>query len=115
MLAIDLIKNRCPHCGKGHVYQKDNLATFGTVKMNSECPECHTDFTKEAGFYWGSMYASYGLALTEALIVYAICRLLGTQTFDMLNLVVVIAAVLVCSPFNFRMARLIWLYIFPKN
>ena len=115
MLVVNLVRNRCPHCSKGRVYQKGNLASFGCVKMNEECEVCHTSFTKDPGFYWGAMYASYGLAMIEAVIAYSICRLLGTAKFDSVNLVVVVLAIVTCTPFNYRMARLIWLYIFPHN
>jgi hypothetical protein len=110
-----LVANKCPHCGKGHVYQRGLLAKFGSLKMNNECPVCHLSFTKDPGFYWGAMYASYGLALVEVLLVYTVARILGTKPFDGINLVYIMGTILVCAPFNFRMARLIWLYVFPKN
>lgn len=115
MLVLNLVRNKCPHCGKSHVYQHGNLASFGSVAMKSECEVCHTSFTKDPGFYWGSMYASYALAMLEAIIAYTACRFLGTAKFDLINLLIVVGAILACSPFNYRMARLIWLYIFPSN
>lgn len=113
MLVLDLVQNKCPHCGKSHVYQHGNLATFGSVKMKEECEVCHTNFTKDPGFYWGSMYVSYALAMMEAVIAYVVCRLIGTEAFASLNLLIIVLTILVCSPFNYRMARLVWLYIFP--
>ena len=115
MLVLNLIQNKCPHCGKSHVYQRGNLASFGSVEMKAECEVCHTSFNKDPGFYWGSMYVSYALAMLEAIIAYTFCRLGGTGTFDMVNLLVIVFAILACSPFNYRMARLVWLYMFPNN
>ena len=115
MLLIDLIRNKCPVCHKGSVYQKNNLASYGHDEMNTECPVCKTSFTKDPGFYWGSMYVSYALSMTEAFLAYLICRLLGTEKYDYVNLVAAVLAILVCSPLNFRLARLSWLYLFPKN
>jgi hypothetical protein len=80
--------------------------------MNKQCPVCHQHFEKEPGFFWGAMYASYGLGVVEAFITYFICRLFGTGMFDWINIIVIVMVLLILSPFNFRMARLIWLYIF---
>ena len=81
--------------------------------MYDRCPVCNYNLAKEPGYYWGAMYASYGLGLLEMLLAYFICRLFGTATFDWLNLWAMCLVILVLSPFNFKMARVIWLYIFP--
>jgi hypothetical protein len=80
--------------------------------MNKECPDCHFKFEKEPGFYWGAMYASYALGVAEAFITYILCQIAGCPQFAWINLIMVVIALLLLSPFNFRMARLIWLYIF---
>ena len=115
MLVADIIQNKCPVCRKGHVYQKNNLVSYGHIEMNTACPVCHTNFEKDPGFYWGSMYVSYALSVMEALAGYFICRALGTERFDFVNMLAAVGAILICSPFNFRMARLVWLYIFPNG
>ena len=108
-----LIKNECPNCHQEHVFKNSNLFTYRKDEMNKSCPHCHTDFEKEPGYYWGAMYASYGLGVLECFITYFICRLIGFGTYDWANLYVIILALLLLSPFNFRMARLIWLYLIP--
>ena len=115
MLLVHILKDQCPVCHQGKVFRNSNLFSFKSEVMNTECPVCHLDFNKEPGFYWGSMYASYGLAVMEAFMTYIICRICGTEPFVFLNLWIILGVMLVLSPFNFRMARLIWLYIFPKN
>ncbi len=105
------LSNKCPKCHQTKVFQSSNLFTFRTNKMNKECTSCHLDFAKEPGFYWGAMFVSYALALLEGGIIYGICRLLGTETFDDINLYAVVAGILVFAPFNFRQSRLIWLSI----
>lgn len=114
MLLIDLVQNKCPQCRKGRVYRGNNLATFSSMKMEESCPICGKNFTKDPGFYWGSMYVSYALAMLQALGAYLVCQLLGAGRFDMVNLIAIIAVILLCGPFNFRMARLVWLYLFPN-
>ena len=115
MLVLDLLQNKCPVCRKGKVYQKGLLGSFRHLEMNESCPSCKTSFTKDPGFYWGSMYVSYAFATAEAAAGYTICRLLGTEKFDTVNLFAAVGAILICSPFNYRMARLVWLYIFPNH
>ncbi len=115
MLVSKMFQNRCPNCGKGLVYDGKNLATFGSLKMHDQCPYCHSDFRKDPGFYWGAMYVSYAMAFAEAFIVYLACRFSGKEAFDIFNLVAIVVAILICSPFNFRFSRLAWLYIFPKG
>lgn len=83
--------------------------------MNSECPVCHLNFMKEPGFYWGAMFVSYGLGTAEVFISYFICQLFGVGTYDWLNLWIAVAAIIVLSPFNFKLSRMIWLYLFPGD
>jgi hypothetical protein len=114
MLLAHLIMDECPCCHKGKVFQNTNLLSFKPGKMNTECPVCHENFNREPGFYWGSMYVSYALAVAEAFITYFICIAFGRESFDMVNLWIILTVIIVLSPFNFRMARLTWLYIFAR-
>ena len=114
MVLAHIIKNECPRCHQGKAFQNSNLFSFKAEIMNKECPVCHLNFTKEPGFYWGSMYVSYGLAVLEVFITYFACRIAGTGAFDMINLWIILGMIVLLSPFNFRMARLVWLYIFPN-
>ena len=107
-----LIANKCPNCHKGRVFPNSNLFTYNKDEMYKKCPVCHTNFEKEPGFYWGAMYVSYGLGVLEAFITYFICRLSGVGMFDWTNLAIIVLALLLLAPFNFRMARLIWQHLF---
>jgi hypothetical protein len=114
MSLIHVIQNKCPKCHKGQVFNTKNLLSFKPAAMQESCTHCHHNFSKEPGFYWGAMYVSYGLATLEMAIVYAICLVLGANAVDVKNLVISILTVLLLFPFNFRMARLIWLYLFTS-
>ena len=114
MSLIHAVQNKCPKCHKGQVFNTKNLLSFRPAAMQENCPHCHHNFSKEPGFYWGAMYVSYGLATLEMAVVYAICMTLGANAVDVKNLVVSILVVLILFQFNFRMARLIWLYLFTN-
>jgi uncharacterized protein (DUF983 family) len=113
MNLTHLLKEECPRCHHGKVFNS-SLLSFN-LHMNKECQDCHLSFTKEPGFYWGAMFVSYGLATAEIFISYFVCRLFGTGTFDMINLWVAIGVIVVLSAFNFKLSRMIWLYLFPKD
>lgn len=113
MIVRSLLLAKCPHCQQGSVFADSNLFHFSLGKMYSRCPVCNYNLAKEPGYYWGAMYASYGLGIVEMLLVYLVCRLLGTGTFDWVNLWAMCLVVLILSPFNFKFARILWLYIFP--
>jgi len=81
--------------------------------MQENCTHCGHNFSKEPGFYWGAMYISYALATIEMAMVYAVCiAVLGFSALDITNLIASIVVVIGLFPFNFRMARLLWLYLF---
>lgn len=112
MIVADIVLNKCPRCKEGLVFQNSNLFAYKAIKMNTKCPHCQYGFIKEPGFYWGAMYVSYGLSTLEGIIAYIICRLCGMEAFDPINLYIVIATMLLFAPLNYRLSRLVWLYIF---
>lgn len=112
MFLLKILRNRCPYCHKGSVFANSNLLSLAPGKMHNDCPRCQARFAREPGFFWGAMYVSYALATAEAFITYFVCRLLGTGMYDLSNLAAIVAVILVLSPLNFRLARLVWLYIF---
>ncbi len=114
MSLIHLMQNKCPKCHQGQVFSTKNLFSFRPARMQEECLHCRQNFSKEPGFYWGAMYVSYGLATLEMALAYVLLISIGIDAFDFLNLAVCIGLVLVLFPFNFRMARLIWLYLFTN-
>ncbi len=114
MFLVKILRNRCPYCHEGTVFTNSNLLSLLPGKMHHDCPHCKARFMREPGYFWGAMYVSYALATAEGFITYFLCRLLGTGTYDLINLAAIIAAILLLSPFNFRMARIVWLYIFAR-
>ena len=109
-----VLKNRCPRCGVSPFFESDNPYKPGSMlKMNERCPHCGLNNLHEPGFYLGAMYVSYilavGLALTTGVFIYAIWH--TNLTFI---LFVIGALLIITSPLNFRLARLIWINIWVK-
>jgi uncharacterized protein (DUF983 family) len=112
-MILELISNKCPHCHQGLVFENSNLFTYREDKINEECPVCHRRFEKEPGFYMGAMYVSYGLGILECFLTYFLLSLKTPELNDWVIISLTVTPILLLAPFNFRMARLVWLYIFP--
>ncbi len=112
MKVTHMIQNRCPRCGNGQVFHKSRLIFLKSTHMNSQCPSCGLKFEKEPGFYWGAMYVSYGLAVIESIIIYALSLLAGLPSGDYRILGMIFLFLILLFPFNYRTSRLTWLYIF---
>ncbi|MFL9844506.1 DUF983 domain-containing protein [Flavobacterium rhizosphaerae] len=110
----DIITEKCPVCGEGHVFKtKGNPLLFQLPKMEEHCAVCHHKFLKEPGFFYGAMYVSYGLTVAEMLIVVAIVQFFSTEIKILLSVIAVVAILL--STFNFRLSRMLWMYMFDHR
>jgi heme/copper-type cytochrome/quinol oxidase subunit 4 len=78
--------------------------------MNQACPVCGLPFLREAGYFLGAMYISYGLGV---LTVLPVAVLLAIVVEWPLAVVLVIACVqtLASVPFFLRYSRAIWLHL----
>lgn len=109
-----ILNNKCPNCRKGNFWRNStpyDLKNF--AKMNEKCPVCNEDFRKEPGYYFGAAYVSYGLTVPFGIILYAI----STWYFNMdtLSFLILFSVLLIILfPVFYRLARLIWIYMFVK-
>jgi len=71
------------------------------------------DFNQEPGFYWGAMYVSYGLSLAQVFLT-AVVLFLFSMPFDFKSLGIILGVLLLLAPLNYRISRLVWLYLFAK-
>lgn len=109
--------NKCPKCHEGKFFIDNNpykLKTFS--KQNSCCSKCNESFSREPGFYYGAMYASYGLTVLYGIILFLITVLLFKM--EVLNFLILFSVTMVLlMPWLYRTSRLIWINIFvgPKK
>ena len=116
MGLASMFQNKCPDCKKGHLFLNNNLFSFFRLAdMHPKCPNCNYNFFPEIGFYWGAMFVSYGLASLEGLLVLVACSIYGNELFDYTNLAIIVVFMIILFPFNFRLSRIIWLYIFGNK
>jgi uncharacterized protein (DUF983 family) len=103
---------RCPGCGKAKIFHRTKFP-FKKPLMKDICESCGYRFDREPGFFSGAVWLSYGLAIVEGVIAFFLARQL-IYGLSMTNaLLIAIALMLVLAMWNYRMARVMWLNLFP--
>lgn len=107
-----IITCKCPNCKDGNIFEtKGNIFLFRMPLMNDRCKICGFKFEKETGFFFGAMFVSYAIAVAEMIAsLIAFWLFLDLSPLNVFFIIAFIAVV--CSSFNFRMSRTIWIYIF---
>eukprot|EP01041_Mallomonas_annulata_P025847 gene25847-46990_t len=94
-----LLSGKCPKCEKGKIFQSNgNVFLLKAPIMYERCTECNYKFEKEPGYFIGSLYISYGLAVVEMLSLFLIVVWFLPINFI---LVLILIAILLSSFFNF--------------
>ena len=107
----DIIEGKCPICGKGHVFEtKGNPLLFRRPRMYTNCAVCGHKFERETGYFFGAMYVSYALTVAQMLAVVIIAQFFTRSYVGLVGLIAAVAVLL--STFNFRLSRMIWIYMF---
>jgi uncharacterized protein (DUF983 family) len=108
-----ILRLRCPRCGKSNVFHPTRFPFVSEPKMKQECEHCGYKFDREPGYFLGAMYVSYGLAVLEGIIAYFLAKYLIFGLSPLTLALITAAAILFCAMWNYRMARVIWLNVFP--
>jgi uncharacterized protein (DUF983 family) len=102
---------KCPQCRKGSIFTKPAFSTQ-FMETNAHCPVCHLRFEREPGFFWGSMYISFGLTVGIFLAVLIAKSLFFNSIEWYIQYAITIGLLVVLSPMMFRTSRVIMLYAF---
>ena len=104
--------NKCPRCHHGKVFTENNPYKLGSVfKMEKKCSCCEQIYEREAGFFYGAMYVSYGITAGWFIIWFALqSLLLHWEMWTILG--VVISWIVLVAPLTLRWSRLLWLGFF---
>jgi uncharacterized protein (DUF983 family) len=105
---------RCPNCGKASVFYRAKYPFVSRPVMRESCEACGYKFHREPGHYNGAVFISYGLALVEGLIAFFLAKYLIFGLTPVTLVLVTLLAVMFLAMWNFRLARVIWLNIFPE-
>lgn len=119
-LLWSILSMKCPRCRRGNMFTHPNpyknLSLSHIFKMPERCPVCEQKFDLEPGFWYGTGYVSYALAVAiSAATFIAWYVLIGVSTDDnrifywlILNAVVL----LVAQPWIMRLSRVIYMLFF---
>jgi uncharacterized protein (DUF983 family) len=114
-----LLSNKCPRCRRGKMFKTDNAYKLkGFMEMNSNCPVCGQSIDMEVGFYYGTGYVSYALAIAITVASFiAWWVIIGLSLSDNrffwwmgFNAVLLIAL----QPPLMRLSRTVWLWFFVR-
>ena len=105
---------KCPRCREGsllvgHPYQVRNLN-----KVNESCSVCQLNFKIETGFFYGSMYVSYGLGVALSITVYIFLSLLGMVDKPLNIFFIICGTLIVLMPYINVLSKVIWSGLFLK-
>ena len=109
---VAMCEARCPQCREGKMFKYPFWRVDKFSEMYEKCPTCGLRFEVEPGFWFGAMFISY--ANTVGLLV-----VLGVGIFYIFNdppilyyIIPVTIMSLITVPFNFRISRIIYIYLF---
>lgn len=120
-LLWSVLSNKCPQCRRGRLFSNNNPYRLKTMmKMPKQCPVCGQKTELEEGFYFGTGYVSYGLAVAFTGMFFVFWWLtLGISIYDnsiFWWLGFNTSLLLVLQPVLQRLSRSIWIAFFvPYN
>lgn len=114
---ISICKTKCPRCRQGDMFANSNPYHLSqTMKMNETCSECGQAFDLEVGFYYGTSYVSYALAVAVSaatIVIWWMTIGLSVNDNRLLYWMIVNGIILIgLQPIFMRWARTIWLSFF---
>ena len=114
-----VVNHKCSRCRTGNMFQdKSSYKLKSFMKMNERCPVCEQPMEIEVGFYYGTGYVSYVLAVALSVgSLVAWWATIGVSLNDNrffwwmgFNAVLLI----VLQPYLMRLSRTIWLSFFVR-
>lgn len=110
-----VLQSKCPRCRRGKIFS-GSLYGLNIQNTNDNCSHCNMKFEIEPGYFYGAMYVSYAFVVAEMIIVGLLTYLItGNDTSPWLYIGVILLAVLILSPINYRYSRVLLLhFLTPK-
>ncbi|MEP7163415.1 MAG: DUF983 domain-containing protein [Ferruginibacter sp.] len=113
------LHHKCPHCREGNMFiDKGSYKLKSFMKMNDNCPVCGQKMEIEKGFYYGTGYVSYALAVAFSVSTFvAWWVLIGFSVDDsriFYWLTINSILMLLLQPWFMRLSRTVWLSFFVR-
>ena len=115
-----ILTMKCPRCREGQMFKDNNPYRKFSLKhifdMHDNCPVCNQKYDMEPGFWYGTAYVSYALAVPVSVTtVVAWFVLIGVSPEDnriFYWLVLNAVLLMVLQPWLMRLSRVIYIRFF---
>ncbi|PRD47991.1 DUF983 domain-containing protein [Sphingobacterium haloxyli] len=98
---------RCVRCRKGDMFYPGIMRQ----KMHEKCNYCDLFYERHPGYFYVSMFVSYAMAVAEMITVGVATYVLSGGSENMyLYIGIILSAVVLLAPFNFRYSRVLHMY-----
>lgn len=113
-MLYSIFKMKCPQCHEGDFFVSSPYDFKNSGKVLEKCSECGCEYSKEPGFYYGAMYVSYALGVAFFVASFVLTYLIYPQASVWVYITVIIATVILLSPWLYAMSKIIWANMFIK-
>jgi uncharacterized protein (DUF983 family) len=107
-----VINGKCPSCHEGNFFK--HTFTFKPSKvtqLHNNCPKCNLRYMVEPSFYYGAMYVNYGITVAISVLTFLISSVVFKAEL-LQSFAAIIVTLLVLTPVNLRLSRIIWINMF---
>ena len=108
--------NRCPRCHEGKYWKGGPISNLFVHKAQplDDCSECGLHYEREPGFFYGAMYVGYALSIAIMVSCWVATLVLVPEAGAGLKITIMLGGIFGFIPYNYWLARLIWLNFFYK-
>ena len=110
--TVALLQLRCPRCHRGKLFTHPALNITKFAQMPAECPVCGQTFEPEPGFYFGSMYITFGFNVATTLVLGVLLYYLLGDPDTWVYVVTITGVTVLLTPVILRYSRALMLYLF---
>ena len=110
--ALALAQLRCPRCHQGRLFSYPALHLTKFARMPAQCPVCGQTFEPEPGFYFGSMYITFGFNVATFLVLGVLIYYLLDDPDTWVYVGIITGVTVLLTPIMLRYSRALMLYLF---
>jgi predicted RNA-binding Zn-ribbon protein involved in translation (DUF1610 family) len=103
---------KCPQCHEGDFFVSHPYNLRKAGDLYPKCPNCGLKYEKEVGFYYGAMYASYGLAVAEFVICWVGFHFFLPWVSTFWEITFIITLSILTGPLKYALSKIIWANLF---
>ncbi len=103
---------KCPYCQEGDFFISRPYDLRHAGALHDNCRVCKGRFTIEPGFYFGSMYVSYGITAGVAISIWMAILVLAPEMAPHWQVTLIALVILLGGPYFYALSKIIWANMF---